>query len=96
MIRHIVSANRLSDGRVVFHGTGGWSLYLADAASLATAEEAAALAAVLDQPSAGGAAPVVGVHGVALGEDGLPVLLRERIRILGPTVRPDLAKPLEA
>lgn len=96
MNRHIVSANRLSDGRVVFRvasdGAGGWSPYLADALCLDTAEAADALAATQAQAQA----PVVGVHGVALGEDGLPVLLRERIRILGPTVRPDLAKPLEA
>ncbi|MCS0504952.1 DUF2849 domain-containing protein [Ancylobacter mangrovi] len=81
-----VTANRLSDGVVVWRtAAGGWSTDLADAAVVTTAPEAIALleSASVRHTDAVGAyvAPVV------VAEDGTvrPGNLRERIRVAGPT-----------
>ena len=81
----VLTANRLVDGAVVFLDPNNrWSERFADARGLAAgADEAAALergrAAVAD-------CEVVEPYLVALGEDGKPERLRERIRADGPTV----------
>lgn len=81
-----VTANRLTDGAVVWRtAAGGWSGELADAAVVTTADEAIALLSGAQKSDiiAVGAyvAPVV------LEEDGSisPGNLRERIRVAGPT-----------
>lgn len=75
-----LTANRLTDGRVVYHAAdGAWAEEIAEAATFA--DEAAALAAPHD------AAPVVGVYAIAV-EAGAPTgqkRLRESIRRNGPT-----------
>ncbi|MCB4771718.1 DUF2849 domain-containing protein [Ancylobacter sp. Lp-2] len=81
-----VTANRLSDGAVVWRtAEGSWSTALADAAVVTTAPEAIALlegAHKRDTDAVGAyVAPVI------LGDNGtiLPGNLRERIRVNGVT-----------
>jgi len=76
----VITANRLHDGAVVYlTADGGWSEHIA-AALVASAE---ALAAV--QPAAQNT--VVDVTTISAD-----LSLREKIRLTGPTVRPDLAR----
>jgi hypothetical protein len=86
-----ITANRVRDGAAVWRTAGGgWSVDVADAAVLDTAE------AELDAAKADIAARLVtDVYAVEVepGPDGpVPVRLRERIRATGPTVRPDLVR----
>jgi len=93
----LVTANRLTDGAVVyFDAAGGWSLNFADAATVAGD---AAAEALLER-----AAPAVEARlivepylmEVAVGAAGRrPTRERERIRATGPTVRRDLGKQAE-
>lgn len=83
----VVTANRLSDGAVVYlRPNGGWSEDLAAAAVVSTAAAARELLAiaVADDTAAVGAY----VAPVELGEGGSvqPGNLRERIRLRGPTI----------
>lgn len=79
MDSHILTANRLSDGRVVVRAADGWSLRPEDALRLPLAEVESL--PPLATPT------VVGARAVAVDDHGLPLLLRERIRLFGPTVR---------
>lgn len=90
MSHHIITGNRLTDGRVVVLTATGWAPPPAKPLRLPK-EDAEVMMAACTQAEGGAAAPVVGVYVVAVGADGLPELLRERIRLTGPTVRPDLA-----
>jgi hypothetical protein len=83
----VVTANRTTDGAVVYRtADGGWSADLGAAAVVTSAQDAGMLlaAAVADDLNAVGpyVAPVV------VGPDGRtqPANLRERIRLIGPTV----------
>jgi predicted NAD/FAD-binding protein len=83
----VITANRLSDGAVVFRtADGGWTTTLAHAAVATAADAAGALlaAAKADHLRAVDAY----VAAVELAEDGgvRPGNLRERIRTAGPTV----------
>lgn len=94
----IVTANRLDDGLVVYLAPGGgWTEKLNEADVLATPE---ALAVAVEAGKAAEAARVVVESypiDVERGPSGLrPLRLREEIRAAGPTVRPDLARPLGA
>jgi Protein of unknown function (DUF2849) len=85
----IVTANRLSDGAVVYRTPeGNWSTHLGEAAVVTTAPAATELlaTAVADDISAVGAY----VAPVRIGPDGRPEPgnLRESIRHAGPTVAP--------
>ncbi|BBK37879.1 hypothetical protein STAQ_29570 [Allostella sp. ATCC 35155] len=87
MTGQIVTANRLTDGAVVFRtGAGGWSTRVTDAALL----DAGAAAAALEVAQADASRQiVVGPYlaNAAAGPDGpVPVEFRERIRARGPTV----------
>ena len=73
----IVSANRLTDGRVVVLTAQGWSPVPAEPLRLPK-EDAEVMMERCSGAEDGAAAPVVGAHVVAVGEDGLPELLRER------------------
>lgn len=90
----IVTANRLSDGEVVWLGQGEvWVETIDNARVLEDAEavsagEAAAAAAVA-------ANKIVDVATIDVTREGasiVPVRLRERIRAQGPTFRKDLGK----
>jgi hypothetical protein len=88
----ILSANALVGGEVVYWAGPGWSAHLGNA--LVARDEAGALAleAVRDAPAT--AADAVGAELVAVALDRggrvIPSHYRERIRALGPTIRPDL------
>lgn len=86
----VITANRLHDGLVVyFTAAGGWSEQFADAAVFDRQSAAAHLAAVAEQD----AGAVVGPYTIDVElEEGIPHPLgqRERLRTLGPSVRPDL------
>ena len=84
----VITANRLSDGLVVYLSGLGWETKIAKAAVLSASD---ALEAGLDSARRAIAnREVVDVNAidVALGESRLPVpvRLRERIRAFGPTV----------
>ena len=92
MSETIVTANRLSDGAVVYLADEGrWSEVIA-CARVATAEsEVETLLAV----AAAMPTQVVGPYAIAVATDGGPVRplhIKEAIRAGGPTVRPDLGK----
>ncbi|MDX2145509.1 MAG: DUF2849 domain-containing protein [Rhodospirillaceae bacterium] len=89
----IVTANRLNDGAVVYLAPdGSWTEAAAFAALARTTDEQAGLEARAAQAVS---ANIV-VDAVAVeAEDSdrrQPLSLRERIRLVGPTVRPDLAR----
>ncbi len=82
----ILTGNDLASGDVIWWAGDGWSRHVADSvdvgdkgADLARAQEAAL--------------HVVGAYVIdaTIGEDGpRPAHIKDRIRALGPTVRPDL------
>ena len=81
----VVTANRLSDGAVIYRAAvGGWTAQLADALVVRTVEAAKGLlaAAIADDLGAVGShvAPVE-----IIGDRIEPGNLRERIRVAGPT-----------
>ncbi|MGA0563928.1 DUF2849 domain-containing protein [Ancylobacter sp. VNQ12] len=81
-----VTANRLTDGAVVWRTRdGGWSVDLADAAVVTTSDAALALLSGALQRDIDAVGAYVAP--VELGTDGsvLPGNLRERIRVDGPT-----------
>lgn len=92
MSRHIVSANRLTDGLVVYRTAAGtWTERLEDAARF-TADDIDREVAVASREGT----LVVGPYAVDLEEQGAaPSRLRERIRAFGPTVAygPAVAAP---
>ncbi|RDD62935.1 DUF2849 domain-containing protein [Ferruginivarius sediminum] len=93
-----VTANRLSDGTVVYLTPGGgWSEYVREADWREDKEEQQAL---LERGEADVARSIVldaYLIDVAIGEDGTPWPTRNRevIRSLGPTTRLDLGKQAE-
>jgi hypothetical protein len=87
-VPQMLTANRLSDGVVIYWKHGAWVEALADGEVLiddADAALAAAQASVADNA-------VVGVYLFDLRADGSPVKEREIIRAAGPSVREDLGK----
>ncbi len=92
MSKHVITANRLGDGAVVyFRGPGDWTGEFAAARRIGDRE---ALAQMLDVAEADvGARLVVGVYDLpvdgdadAAGGEAQPVSMREKIRAGGPTV----------
>ena len=84
---HVVTANRVGDGAVVYWTrSGGWSTKLADAAVVAEAPDAQRLLALAIADDVGAVGAYVAP--VKRGEDGEiePGNLRERIRVRGPTI----------
>jgi hypothetical protein len=83
----VITANRLTDGRVVYlDGAGGWTVAL-NAARLLDADDLAA-AALADGQAAVERQEIVDPYTVVVveGQDGwAPRSLRERIRAYGPT-----------
>ena len=91
----IVSANRLTDGRVVYLTRGdGWSESIIDGRTAASAEESTALLA--DAESAVEAGIVIAPYLVSMADDGgafAPLHFRERIRLFGPKHSRDHDQP---
>jgi Protein of unknown function (DUF2849) len=97
MTPYVMTANRLADGTVVFLGARGWVETLATATVAATPEQAKALDALGRQGMA--VNEVVDAYLIEVAnEEGTirPVKLREYLRTLGPSVRPDLGKQAAA
>ena len=94
---HIITANRLTDGLVVFRtGDARWSLTIAAAELLA--DEAAVEAALEKAFADARANRIVEPYAVevvvsAPGQDPVATRFRERIRADGPTTGHSLAKP---
>ncbi len=91
---HILTANDLLDGDVVFFADGGWSRDYRLARIARTPNEAKALEATGAAEKA--ARRIVDPYLVEItieaGDAPVPVRYRERLRTLGPSVRPDLGK----
>lgn len=89
-----LTANRLSDGEVVFWKGDGWVERFPDADLFDDADKAEA---VLE----GARAQVTTVVDTYLidvrfeGEAPVPVAFRERVRALGPTIHPEMGKQAE-
>lgn len=83
----IISANRLSDGRVVYlTRDGDWSESIIDGRSARSEEESTALLAEAERAANEGI--VVSPYLVSMTDDGgafAPLRFRERIRLFGPT-----------
>lgn len=90
-----VTANRLSDGIVIFYTADGTWAEAPEAATWATEKDGqeALLAEAQQSHEAVGAYLIE----VSFDADGCPTPTRnrERIRALGPTVRPDLGRQAE-
>jgi hypothetical protein len=90
----VLTANRLSDGIVVFWSQQGWVERFPDAElfqDAAAAETALAAAKALPQA-------LVDPYLIDIRLDGgqpVPVSYRERVRALGPTIHPDMGKQAE-
>ncbi|MEE9588272.1 MAG: DUF2849 domain-containing protein [Hyphomicrobiaceae bacterium] len=97
-IEQVLTANRLSDGLVVFLGPDGeWREGLAEAAIAKSKEVADALEAAGADAEDNNV--VVGAYLIGVIEnDGRrrAAHIREHLRALGPSVRPDLGKQAEA
>ncbi|MBB5752343.1 DUF2849 domain-containing protein [Prosthecomicrobium pneumaticum] len=87
MALFLVTANRLSDGLVVFlDPSGGWTTALAGARVIAPDELAAALAHGKAQHDARIVVEPYEIETTVEAGVPVPVRLRERIRAAGPTV----------
>jgi hypothetical protein len=90
----ILLANDLLDGEVVFYAGAGWSRDPAEA--LVARDETAAAALEAEAARALAANEVVDAYlvDVTVRDDGLPVPnhFRERFKVKGPSIRPDLGK----
>ncbi|MDP6473745.1 MAG: DUF2849 domain-containing protein [Alphaproteobacteria bacterium] len=91
----IVSANRLTDGRVVYLARdGAWSESIIDGRTAASASGSAALLGDAERAVAAGI--VVAPYLVSMADDGgafAPLHFRERIRLFGPKHDRDLDQP---
>lgn len=89
MSRKVITASRLSDGRVVYlRAPAAWVDSIADATSFDDAEAEARLTAIAKEAEA--RCVVINPYAIELADDGgvRAASLRERIRALGPTVPP--------
>lgn len=94
----IITANRLSDGVVVYlDDDGGWTDRVGRARVLEGDE--ALQSAIAAGKAAESAQFVVDAYPIDVARDGpdlRPLRLREQIRAAGPTVREDLLRPVGA
>ncbi|MYZ50477.1 DUF2849 domain-containing protein [Propylenella binzhouense] len=85
-VLRVVTANRLADGRVVFLAGAGWTRAIGAASLLSDPQaEAAALARAEADAAADRVVDVYAVEVVREAAEIVPVRLRERIRLTGPT-----------
>ena len=87
----IATGNRLRDGVVIYFDGKDWTTEVDQARVASTADEEAALKATLDGAVKNNFLIDAAVIDVAVG-GAKPARLREKIRAVGPTVRPDLAR----
>ncbi len=90
---NILTGNDLSDGRVTWWTGSGWSPRIEDAVDVGNAGDAIAAA---EEGARRVNAPYI-IDAVATADGPRPGHIKDRIRALGPTVRPDLTlKPADA
>lgn len=98
MPEKVVTANRLTDGLVVYlDAQDDWSERIADAQVTHNGEDSARLLSLAETPAH--AVRIVGPYLIDVeAEEGAPrpVSLREVIRAQGPTARTDLIEPAES
>lgn len=98
MSQTILTANRLTDGAAVYlRADSGWTERMEDARVATSPAEAEALVETGEYEN--NARQIVDPYLIDLSdanERARPHRLRERIRAVGPTVRPDLARYSEA
>jgi hypothetical protein len=85
---HILTANDLDTGDVIFWTGAAWSRHLPDAILLVDGE--AALPDVIGQPASRLAVDAYAIEAEATDQGPRPIRNRERLRALGPSVRRDL------
>lgn len=94
MALHVITANRLGDGGVVYLSTaGGWTEWLAEADVVESDADEARLLAAAERSVA--ARLVVAPYAIPVARDGVTLKAlsqRERIRAKGPTIHPQFAK----
>ncbi|MEQ8968086.1 MAG: DUF2849 domain-containing protein [Azospirillaceae bacterium] len=94
----IVTANRLGDGVVVYwRGDGAWTAVIDEAATEegTLKKDGPAFVARVQEVDPTWRTTVVDPYAMEVVRDGdrlVPARYRERLRALGPTVRPDLGK----
>jgi hypothetical protein len=90
----ILLASDLADGEVLFLGASGWERDHAKARVARDKDEASALEAFGRAEIAANRVVDVYLADVEIGPNGVPTPLhyREKMRIKGPSVRPDLGK----
>lgn len=90
-----VTANLLADGAAVYLGTDDlWTTAVTEARRFSAAESEAALAVAKSRRT-----EIAGAYLIEVSETGAPAgreTLRETIRSVGPTVRPDLNRKAKA
>jgi hypothetical protein len=86
----VVTGNRLETGDVLWWNGSDWSLHLRDAATMEKPEAEALVAKFQPAERISDLAMVE----VTVTEAGYrPTTTRERVRAVGPSVRPDFARP---
>jgi len=89
----ILTANRLSDGEVVWYAHGRWVESISQAEIAVDKEAEAALEAAGAKGLAGNLVVDVALIDIEIVDEAIhPLRLRERIRAAGPTTRNDLGK----
>ena len=89
----VLTGNRLRDGRTVYYTGAAWSPYVADAKIARSPSEVEGLSRIGAAAFANHQIVDIAVVDVSEAEP-TPLRLRELIRATGPTVRPDLNKPV--
>jgi hypothetical protein len=92
-VSHMLTANRLKDGDVLYWKSGGWVLHLAEGEVFAEEKAAEAALASAQADVTGNKVVAPYLFEVRI-ENGVirPVKEREIIRAAGPTIRPDTGK----
>ena len=98
MTLNIITANNLRDGEVVYLTTGGkWTVHLNKALGVETSDALGSMLATAAMAEEN--RTVVGAYAVPVSrrnDELLPLSMKEKIRSLGPTTRPDLGKQAHA
>ena len=96
----ILTANRLSDGAVVYYqGNKIWSHWIDSAFAFASVEEAERCLAVVTEPSINSGIDVVGAYVIPVDQVMgrlHPVSMREKLRAQGPTQGPGIPSNFKA
>jgi hypothetical protein len=83
----VVTANRLTDGAVIYRSVdGGWTTDLSEAAVVDTAAAATEMLRAAETDDVRAVGPYVAPVRIEAGSRIRPGNLRERIRIAGPTI----------